>query len=147
MSAAIFGWLLLPLAVLDCQKLWLPNRLVAILALVGVFVGPFVTPDVSWVERVWGGVGGFISLEFIRQAFRVARKKDGMGCGDPKLFGAIGIWLGWPAMPITLLTSCIVGFAFILLSKVRDKSPGSQLPFGSFLCVAAYIVVVVRIGF
>lgn len=143
-SAAIFGWILLPLAVLDAQKLWLPNRLVLILALVGVLIGPLVTPEVSWFDRFWGGIGGFLALEIIRQAFRIARKQDGMGGGDPKLFGAIGIWLGWQALPMTLLLSCIVGFGYILLAYARGKNQAYQLPFGSFLCVAAYILAVIR---
>jgi leader peptidase (prepilin peptidase)/N-methyltransferase len=124
--------------------LWLPNRLVLILALVGVLIAPFLTPDVSWLDRALGGIGGFLSLEVIRQSFRIAYKQDGMGGGDPKLFGAIGIWLGWQALPITLLLSCLVGFAFILATYVSAKKRALQLPFGSFLCVAAYILAVVR---
>lgn len=146
-SAAIFGWLLLPLAVLDGQKLWLPNRLVVILALVGVLFGPLVTPEVSWLDRFLGGIGGFLALEMIRQAFRIARNQDGMGGGDPKLFGAIGIWLGWQALPMTLLLSCTVGFGFIVVAYARSKNRAYQLPFGSFLCVAAYIMAVIKSAF
>lgn len=146
-SAAIFGCLLLPLAVLDYQKLWLPNRLVLILALVGVLIAPLVTPDVSCLDRVLGGIGGFLSLEVIRQAFRITRKQDGMGGGDPKLFAAIGIWLGWQALPMTLLLSCLVGFGFMLLAYALGKNDANKLPFGSFLCVAAYILAVVRFAF
>lgn len=137
-SAAIFGWLLLPLVILDYQKLWLPDRLLLILAFVGLLAGPFLTPEISWFDRALGGILGFLALEAIRQTFRMLRHTDGMGGGDPKLFGAIGIWLGWQALPMTLLLGCLLGFAFIAVRYVRDKKNPVQLPFGTFLGVAAF---------
>lgn len=137
-SAAIFGWLLLPLFILDHDKLWLPNRLVLILALFGLLLGPLLKPDILWTDRALGGLFGYVSLEAIRQIFQRLRNAEGMGGGDPKLFAAIGIWLGWQALPFVLLISCLFGFAFILLRQVRKQRIQPQLPFGAFLCLAAF---------
>jgi leader peptidase (prepilin peptidase) / N-methyltransferase len=136
-AAAIFGWLLLPLAILDYLKLWLPDRLVLALAVVGVVAGPFLTPDTSWDDRLLGGLLGFISLELIRQIFQMLRKVEGMGGGDPKLFGAIGLWLGWQGLPMTLLLACIFGFLFVASTFARSQKKSLQLPFGSFMAAAA----------
>ena len=140
LSAAVFGWLLLPLVILDQSKLWLPNRLVILLALAGLLAGSFLTPEVTWLDRALGAVIGFLSLEIIRQVFRKLRKIEGMGGGDPKLFAAIGIWLGWQLLPMTLLLACILGFVFVAVNYARTKDRTLQLPFGSFLGIAAYSI-------
>jgi leader peptidase (prepilin peptidase)/N-methyltransferase len=140
-AAAVFGWLLLPLVILDYQKLWLPNRLVFVLALAGVCAGPFLTPAIDWSDRILGGVFGFLALEVIRQAFRKLRQVEGMGGGDPKLFGAIGLWLGWQGLPMTLLLATIFGLMFVALTYALTKNSTRQLPFGAYLGAAAFVIV------
>ena len=142
LAAAMFGWIMLPLAILDCEKLWLPDRLVLVLAIMGIFLGPYLSLDLSFPDQMLGGIFGYFSLEIIRRTFLVLRHQEGMGAGDPKLFGAIGIWLGWQALPFTLLCSCIAGFAYVLLRHAPGKMTALQLPFGAFLCVAAFMTSV-----
>ena len=141
LASAVFGWLLLPLIILDFQKLWLPNRLVLTLALAGVFIGPFLTPDVNWPDRILGGVFGFLALEVIRRAFRKLRQLEGMGGGDPKLFGAIGLWLGWQGLPMTLLLATLIGFMCIALAFALYRNSPKQLPFGAYMGMAAFAIV------
>lgn len=138
-ATALFGWLLLPLAILDLEKLWLPNRLVLVLAIIGTFLGSYLSPDLTWHDQIFGGIYGYLSLEVIRRAFVMLRHQEGMGAGDPKLFGAIGIWIGWQALPFTLLFSCVIGFAYILLRNPPGNRQAVQLPFGAFLCMAAFM--------
>ena len=145
-AAAVFGWLLLPLIILDYKRLWLPNRLVAALAGVGTIGGYFLIPDSIWTDRVIGGALGFLSLEAIRQGFRKIRGEEGMGGGDPKLFGAIGVWLGWQFLPMTLLFACLIGFGNVAAAYARDRAPPSRLPFGSLLCIAAFLLVAFRLA-
>ena len=142
-AAAVFGWLLLPLIMLDYQHLWLPNRLVLLLAVMGVLVGPMLTPDIAWTGRATGMLAGFLSLEMVRQAYKFFRKHDGMGAGDPKLFGALGIWLGWQALPITLLIASAIGLTVVSTLHIIAKHQRDALPFGSFLGVAAFAVVLI----
>jgi leader peptidase (prepilin peptidase)/N-methyltransferase len=140
-AAAVFGWLLLPLVTLDYQKLWLPNRLVLALALAGVCAGPFLTPEINWPDRILGGVFGFLALEFIRQAFEKLRNVEGMGGGDPKLFGAIGLWLGWQGLPMTLLLATLFGFIYFAVAYALSQSNARQLPFGAYTGMAAFVIV------
>ena len=86
---AVFGWLLLPLIILDYQRLWLPNRLVIALAGVGTVGGCFLLPDGIWTDRVIGGALGFLSLEAIRQGFRKIRNEEGMGAVIPNYLGRL----------------------------------------------------------
>ena len=146
LAVAIFGWLLLPLAILDQRHLWLPNRLVLLLEVGGAIMGPLLTPELDWTARAMGAAVGFLSLELIRHAYKHLRGIDGMGAGDPKLFGALGIWLGWQELPMTLLAASALGLGLVLLMSRREAGHGAALPLGSYLAIAAWLVAVFAPG-
>lgn len=139
-AAAIFGWLLLPLVILDFQHLWLPTRLVMMVAAGGLIAGPILSSDLPWQDRLIGVVAGFLCLEVIRRAFQWLRGKEGMGAGDPKLFAAIGLWLGWAALPFVLLVASGIGIVFMLITHASRREHEIQFPFGSYMGIAAYCV-------
>ena len=64
-----------------------------------------------------------------------------MGGGDPKLFGAIGLWLGWQGLPLTLLLATIIGFLFVAGAYTLSKKSAQQLPFGAYMGMAAFTIV------
>ncbi len=138
LAAAFFGWLLLPLAILDWRHYWLPDRLTALLAACGVLFGPLLTPDAGWTDRFIGGVGGFVALEGIRQAYRRYSGRDGMGAGDPKLFAAIGLWLGWQMLPLVLLLTTMLGLSVVAAQRFAGKSHDAGVPFGAYLAAASF---------
>ncbi len=140
-ATALFGWLMLPLILLDHGHLWLPNRLVRPLALTGFLVGPIMLPEVGLEDRFAGMAAGFLGLEIIRQAYKYIRNQDGMGTGDPKLLGALGIWLGWQLLPFVLLGASAVGLIMVIMARARNHDHRTAFPFGSYLCIAAYLVV------
>ena len=142
-AAAVFGWLLLPLIILDHQHLWLPNLMVLVLAVMGFAVGSMLTPDISLLDRVGGLFAGFLSLEIVRQVYKQFRRRNGMGAGDPKLFAALGIWLGWQALPIILLGASVIGLVSASISHLTTNHHRTAFPLGSYLGVAAYLAVLV----
>jgi leader peptidase (prepilin peptidase) / N-methyltransferase len=144
LAAAIFFWILLPLIILDYRHLWLPNLLVLPLAVAGLVVGPVLTSDIIMMDRVIGLLAGFLSLEAIRLVYKKYRKQDGMGVGDPKLFGALGIWLGWQSLPMTLLVASGIGIAIVLVMHFTAKGHRMAFPFGSYLSVAACLVILLN---
>lgn len=127
---AILGWQLLQLAALDWRALWLPNILTAALALSGLLLGePAIT------DRLIGGVAGFASLWIVAAGYARWRGREGLGGGDPKLFGAIGLWLGWRALPAVLLLACAMGLAWALIGRLdRD----ARLPLGTLLALGGF---------
>lgn len=131
---ALLGWLLLTLAVLDVRYLWLPDRLTAPLAALGLALGG-VTTGASPLDRVVGAVTGFVSLWAIGAAYRRLRGREGLGLGDAKLLGAIGAWPGWPALPFVLLAGSLIGLVAAALSGglARDR----VVPFGAALAAGA----------
>jgi leader peptidase (prepilin peptidase)/N-methyltransferase len=138
-GAAVFGWLLLPLVFLDWRHFWLPDRLLILLAIAGPLAGLLLNPSVTWFDRAVGMAAGFVSLEAIRVGFKRWRGYEGMGAGDPKLFGALGIWVGWQALPIILLGASAIGLGLILVTHTTRTQSRNLLPFGSYLCGAAYL--------
>lgn len=139
LALAILTWLLLPLAILDYRHLWLPNSLVFALAVGGLLFAPLLTPESTPLERLWGAVGGYIVLQSVRLLFFAIRKIEGMGAGDPKLFGALGIWLGWEALPSVLLLASMFGLARVLWMVIIRRRTTQQVAFGTMLALAAVV--------
>lgn len=138
-AGAVFGWLLLALGGLDLIAFWLPDRLTGLLAVAGLAGGAFgLAPDLS--DRLIGGVAGFGALWSIAFAYRRLRGRAGMGGGDPKMLGAIGLWLGWRMLPAVLLIACLVGLAVVLVQRIggRAVAADTAMPLGTLMAVAAY---------
>lgn len=143
-AGALFGWLLLALALLDARHGWLPDRLNLALAAAGLITGlADVPPALS--DRLIGGAAGFLLFAIIRRGYRLLRHREGMGGGDVKLFGAIGLWLGWQMLPMVLLGAALAGLAWSLVWFIagRRLTTTSSVPFGVFLAIAAWSAWVV----
>lgn len=146
-AGAVFGWMLIALAGLDLAAFWLPDRLTYPMAILGVATGLIgVAPTPT--DRFIGGVAGFALLWAIAFGYRRLRGREGMGGGDPKLFGAIGLWLGWRMLPAVLLIASMTGLALVLLAAMRGRpmARDSALPLGALLAVAAYPAWLAMIG-
>lgn len=140
-AGAVFGWLLLALAALDLAAFWLPNTLNAVLALCGLAAGA-IGLDPSVFERLMSGLAGFALLWLVARGYKALRGRQGLGGGDPKLFGAIGSWLGWQNLPIVLLAASLIGLAAVLglMSAGRRVRATDRLPFGVMLAVGAWTI-------
>ncbi len=139
---ALFGWLLLPLALLDARHFWLPDRLNAVLAIAGLLLaGPMLGAPL--LDRWIGALAGGLILAAIAWAYRRVRGGEGMGGGDPKLVAAIGCWLGWQALPLLLLLASLGGLLWALATHGKGDQPLARrrVPFGLFACAAAWATV------
>lgn len=132
-ALALFGWLLLALAIFDARHFWLPDRLTAALALTGLAAGGLLSA-VPLPDRLIGGALGYCALALLAWGYKRLRSRDGLGGGDPKLLGAIGLWVGWAALPAILLIASLLGLAIAI---IRRHGPGHAIPFGTLLAVAA----------
>lgn len=138
-AGAVFGWLLLALAALDLTAFWLPNRLTGALAATGLAAGLLGTGP-PMAERLIGGAAGFGVLWLVAAGYRRLRGRAGLGGGDPKMFGAIGLWLGWQWLPFVLLTACGIGLAIALLLALggRRLTATDRMPFGVMLAIGGF---------
>lgn len=138
-AGAAFGWLLVALGMLDAEHFWLPNPLVAALALVGLAGGVAgFGPDLS--ARVIGGLAGFGVLAAIALGYRLLRGRIGMGGGDPKLLGAIGLTLGWQALPLLLLGAASTGLVAVVVRRLNggEVRRDQEVPFGALMALVAW---------
>lgn len=136
LAGALFGWTLVVLALLDLRHFWLPDRLTLPLAAIGVAAAAGGA-GVPFADSLIGAAVGYASLALIAWGYRALRHREGMGGGDPKLFAAIGAWLGWQMLPPVLLLASVVGLASAGLRGSRPAGT-DQLPLGTFLALAAW---------
>jgi leader peptidase (prepilin peptidase)/N-methyltransferase len=141
---AILGWWLFLLAALDLEHEWLPDRLTWPLLAAGLAAawggyGP------SLDSRLIGAAAGFASLFMIARAYRAVRGREGLGGGDPKLFAAIGAWLGWPQLPFVLVGAGLLGIAALLVKRLRGGGVEAtdHLPLGTLMALAAWPIWIV----
>ena len=80
-------------------------------------------------DRLIGGLGGFAALWAIGAGYKLLRHREGLGGGDPKLLGAIGLWLGWQLLPAVLFLAALTGLG---VEAWRERIP--LVPEGAELC-------------
>ena len=133
LGALLLVWTLVALAFIDLDTTLLPDSLTLPLLWLGLLfnLGGHFT---SLPDAVIGAISGYGVLWSVYWLFKLVTGKDGMGYGDFKLLAAIGAWLGWQMLPVTLLLSSVVGaaigIAMIVLVKHDRRVP---IPFGPYL--------------
>lgn len=137
----LFGWVLLTVAIIDLRWLWLPNALTLPLGLAGLLTTWMVRPS-GMLDHLIGAAAGYTVLAMAAWAYRRHRGREGLGTGDPRLFGAIGAWVGWQGLGTVLLCAGIGGMLHLLM-QARTGRPirlTTRLSFGSYLCLGAWLV-------
>ncbi len=81
---------------------------------------------------------------FIRLAYWLVRRKEGMGLGDAKLMAMLAAWLGLSgtleSFVLAILIATFAALLWLAVLIVRRDTEGwatMPLPFGTFLCAAA----------
>ncbi|MEX2520692.1 MAG: A24 family peptidase, partial [Paracoccaceae bacterium] len=82
-----------------------------------------------------GGGGGAL-----RALGALGPRPGALGRGDAKLFGAIGAFLGWAALPEAALAGALGGIGFALL-RHRSAAAQAEIAFGPALILGALAVV------
>lgn len=144
---ALLGWWLLLVALLDLEQQWLPDLLTLPLIPLGLGAA-WAGYGPPLLDCALGVAVGWAALELIRWAYRRFRGREGMGGGDPRLFGAIGAWVGIWQLPFVLLGAGLLGLAAVLLMRLRGQHVGAatRLPLGTLMAVAAWPIWLVASG-
>jgi len=142
-AAAVLLWMLIALAVIDLETGYLPDALTLPLALAGLAVNGLGAAFVDGQTALIGAVAGYAVFRAIAEAFYRLRGIEGLGLGDAKLLGALGAWLGWPALPPIVFIGALAGLIGALTMRLAGVRMTAQtpLPFGPALALAGAIVL------
>ena len=151
-------WLLVALAVLDAEHLWLPDKL----TWPGIFLGLLSSAiQLLLVERFFIANHGLLHaigmllgsaalaallILAIRWTYWLVRRREGMGLGDAKLMAMLGAWLGLPGALLSFAIGVVFGAIFALVALAvpaarRESNTwlAAKLPLGTFLCIGGII--------
>jgi len=135
---------LIALTFIDFDTQLLPDDLTYPLLWAGLLLNVNST-YVSLHSAVIGAAAGYLALWSIYWAYKLLRKREGMGYGDFKLLAALGAWLGWTMLPAIVLMASLVGSVVgIALMVLNRRGLDYQIPFGPYLAAAGLICFLYR---
>ena len=146
---AFYGCLFIVLGVIDLEHELILNKIVYPAAVVALVISIFRPPpgiiDISlpWplLGMVNGVIGGAIGFVFLLIPLLIYPK--GMGWGDVKMAGLIGLVTGSRLVLVALLMGVILGglvAGILLLLKIRKRK--EAIPFGPFLSLATMATLI-----
>lgn len=107
-----------------------------------VLILPFALLTSPWQHWAIGGLLGFGSPLLVTWIFYKLRGQVGLGGGDIKLFGILGILLGPTGVMFTIFLSCsvgaIIGLSLIAIKKMTKEKP---IPFGPSIILVASVQI------
>jgi leader peptidase (prepilin peptidase)/N-methyltransferase len=129
--------LVVPAAAIDLEHRIIPNRITGAGALLALAIGLALDPG-GEPERLIAAAGGGGFLLVAALAY-----PGGMGMGDVKLAGMMGLFLGRavaPAILIALLSGVVAGVV-VMASKGVKAGRKTAVPFGPFLALGALVAI------
>lgn len=127
---------LMACSIIDLEHKIIPNSINLLLFLGGI---PLLACQSIGLllNGLTGALVGFGLLFFIGLIF-----KGGMGGGDIKLAGVLGLYVGWPHILWVLFLSSVIGSVVGLIwLTYKKQSLRTIIPFGPFLSIATLVVV------
>jgi leader peptidase (prepilin peptidase)/N-methyltransferase len=144
--AAVFGCLMILLAVIDLEHFLLPDRITMPGILTGLAVSLWL-PRTSFLDAVVGALVGAGILILVINFWYWLREEEGMGMGDVNMMALIGAFLGWQgvltALGMAAFAGSLVGLGLLV---TRRGGLRSRLPFGTFLAFGALFSLFVGDG-
>jgi leader peptidase (prepilin peptidase)/N-methyltransferase len=115
------------------------------ISLPGIAVGlaaALVLGDPTWMASLIGILLGGGLLWGVAEAYHWLTGREGMGGGDIKLLAMIGAFLGWQAVPVTLMIASLSGTVIgVGLMLVQQRDGRTAIPFGPFLALGGTVAL------
>ena len=147
LMAAVFGCLMIVLAMIDVDHMILPDRITwPGIALGFLFHALLVVrlglPWSHMLGPLFGAVlGGGLPLA-IYGLWWLIRREEGLGLGDAKMMALIGTFLEWKALLVAFFFAVLAGSIVGLILMGRSgEGLRTRLPFGAFLALGGLIAL------
>ena len=140
-AALALLWMLLLMAVADIKYQIVPDQLVLLLVVCGCGFIPF--HGGGPFGGLWGALVGFAVMLFMGLLGKLIYRKETLGGGDIKLFGALGLACGVDGILVIFVATTLLsaGHLAYLLARKRVKLADQQ-PMVPYIAVSAGIYVV-----
>ncbi len=148
----ILGWVLaswlLPLTLVDIDRLWLPEPLcrwgvvcgLVLTALVGLQQDPATARQLLLLHLVAASLG-LLAFELVGALAQRCMGRPALGLGDAKLAAMIGAWLGLTGLGLAVAVAVAAGAMVGLVGRlVGLLGPRQPFPFGPFLALGCLTV-------
>lgn len=129
--------LLVPIALIDLEHRIIPNRLTALGAILALALGTALDSSGEPGRLIAGAAAGGALL------LAALAHPGGMGMGDVKLAGVMGLFLGAavaPALLTAMLAGVLVG-ALVIARKGAREGRKTAVPFGPFLALGSLLSI------
>jgi leader peptidase (prepilin peptidase)/N-methyltransferase len=139
--AALVGWWLLLLALIDAEHGRLPDVLTLPLSAAGLaaaLLAPLPGLPTPLASALGAGLG-YLLFRAVGAAYARWRGRAGLGQGDAKLLAALGAWVGVDGLAPLILAAAVLGLGVALASGKRRAE--DAIAFGPFLAVAGGALV------
>jgi leader peptidase (prepilin peptidase)/N-methyltransferase len=141
---AVLGVALVAISAVDLERLIIPNRILyPTLALVAPLLLVASGVDDRWGSFARGAIAGSIAFAGFL-AIHIAVPK-GMGFGDVRLAGLIGLatgWLGFGHAAVAFLAGFLLGAVVgVAVMAITGQGRKTKVPFGPFLAAGAVVAV------
>ncbi len=137
-------WTLLIISISDIKYRIIPDQFVIVLAASGLGFIPFQSTMYSPLAGAVIGAGSALSVGI---AGKLVFKKDTLGFGDIKLFGAIGLVAGFKGAVYILLfatfSSALIFVVRLVMQQIRLKD---EQPVGPFIAAGTASYILFREG-
>lgn len=153
------GWLLLswlvPLTLIDLDRLWLPEPLCRHGLLLGLLCTALLGFQQGWTvgapllaQHLLAAGLGLVGFEAVSALAERLMGRPALGLGDAKLAALLGAWLGLSGLGLTVILAVVSGALVGVIGRISGRlGRHDPMPFGPFLAAGGAAVWLLGNGF
>lgn len=141
----IFATCLALASIVDWKHGIIPDLVSLLILFAGMVMVVRLAP-VNWPHHFIGGILGYAIIRIIEIFYKKLRKRDGIGQGDAKMFGAIGVWVAWSGLPFVMLIASVSSIIIVLVTNLATGKPKNHLAFAPGIALGSWTVWLFELG-
>ena len=138
--------MLLSAFVIDYKLQIIPNRLNLTIfetGLIVTFIEGMYSQSLA-INNLLGGIIGAVIFLILTLVGGAIAGKEAMGFGDVKFMGALGLFFGWlNIIEVSVIAFLLAAIISISLIITKIKKTDEYIPFGPFIVIASFIVIII----